>query len=594
MSTTTDTTRQDKAALDAELDAAGVRRKGKAIYCPFHEDRHPSGSTYRDHGGAWKYKCHGCGFCGDVFDVRAKRTGRPLAEVLREASGTAGVPKAPSPPAAPPKVYGLEEIKGLKAQLTEAVHLYHDPRTRALDMGVIRWRDPETGEKKFTPFHPHCGGYVIGAPPTPRPIYNRSRLQDADPVLVVEGELCVETLQAIGIVSTTSPGGCKAGHLADWRPLAGKTVYLWPDADPPGADGKCGGVEHMRAVARILGGLTPPARLWWIDPKPLALPPKGDVVDYLARFNTDDEKRAAIAGVLQSATSMGAAAGLKRRLDAIVDGRFIALRWPWAIAGQLTQALLPGSVTLLCGPPDSGKSFLLLQAATYWLQEGIRLALYELEETRDYHLHRVLAQLERNAELTDTNWAAAHGEEILDAYEEHADFLDRLGQCIVAAPQKQPTLTQVAEWIEGRAAAGAQIIAVDPVTVAQVEGKQWEADKGFLARCKSAIVETGARLILVTHPRKGYNTKAIGLDEMAGGAAYGRFCQTAFWIQHYEPPKEFRVRTALGITTADCNASVRILKARNGPGGGMRIGYTFLKAGLLFHEHGIVVTEGKL
>src|SRR5690606_6375723 len=54
---------------------------------PGHDDAHPSAALYSDAEGIWRCKCHACGWCGDLFDLRALRTGKPLADVLREARG---------------------------------------------------------------------------------------------------------------------------------------------------------------------------------------------------------------------------------------------------------------------------------------------------------------------------------------------------------------------------------------------------------------------------------------------------------------------------------------------------------------------------
>lgn len=75
--------------------------------------------------------------------------------------------------------------------------------------------------------------------PTPRPLYGLDRLArrpDA-PVLVVEGEKTATAAakRFSGHVVTTSPGGSKAAGKADWSPIRGREVTVWPDADEPGA-----------------------------------------------------------------------------------------------------------------------------------------------------------------------------------------------------------------------------------------------------------------------------------------------------------------------------------------------------------------------
>lgn len=73
----------------------------------------------------------------------------------------------------------------------------------------------------------------------PRPLYLPSHeLPGERTVVLVEGEKKGDALQALldagapGVYCVASwPGGCKAWKKADWAPLAGRTVILWPDCD---------------------------------------------------------------------------------------------------------------------------------------------------------------------------------------------------------------------------------------------------------------------------------------------------------------------------------------------------------------------------
>jgi putative DNA primase/helicase len=76
--------------------------------------------------------------------------------------------------------------------------------------------------------------------PAPRPLY---RLHDINarpdaPVLICEGEKATNAGVPIfpECVPTTPMHGAKSPHLADWTPLAGRTVVIWSDNDPPGRD----------------------------------------------------------------------------------------------------------------------------------------------------------------------------------------------------------------------------------------------------------------------------------------------------------------------------------------------------------------------
>lgn len=72
------------------------------------------------------------------------------------------------------------------------------------------------------------------APAEPRPLYGLQRLQAAPggPVYVVEGEKCADALhEALGVPVLTWQGGASVVRKADWSPLCGRPVVLWPDAD---------------------------------------------------------------------------------------------------------------------------------------------------------------------------------------------------------------------------------------------------------------------------------------------------------------------------------------------------------------------------
>ncbi len=71
-----------------------------------------------------------------------------------------------------------------------------------------------------------------------RPLYNLNGLA-AEPdkrVIITEGEKAAEGARSLflDLVATTWSGGCKAVHLADWRPLIGRQVLIWPDHDKSG------------------------------------------------------------------------------------------------------------------------------------------------------------------------------------------------------------------------------------------------------------------------------------------------------------------------------------------------------------------------
>ncbi|TAJ78862.1 MAG: DUF927 domain-containing protein [Gallionellaceae bacterium] len=90
------------------------------------------------------------------------------------------------------------------------------------------------------------------APPEPRPVFGLDALQACgmDTVCIVEGEKAADAAAELlpGCVVMTWQGGAQAVDKADWKPLAGRVVHLWPDADEPGE-------KAMRKLAGILRGV---------------------------------------------------------------------------------------------------------------------------------------------------------------------------------------------------------------------------------------------------------------------------------------------------------------------------------------------------
>jgi hypothetical protein len=592
---TIDTLRMDREALISELLETGAELKGAMIRCPFHEDKSPSGGVYEDEGGVWRFKCHAasCGFCGDVYDVRARRTGQTPADVLKSQHEASRKPSAGKQKTLYPS---LEAVKASVPQgwKLEGCYCYTNPDTGKIDLGVLRIVPP--GEKKrFWQFHQTTGGFIMEAPSKPLPIYNRQRVKAADVVAVVEGEKCVHALHDIGITATTSPGGAGKAEYADWTPLAGKTVYLWPDNDAP--DPKTGrrtGILHMEEVAKILENLTPAPAVVWIDPDNLNLPVKGDVVDYLANLGpvSKELQFQAVQDVFADACPIGPSQGVKRLIDDTLSGKRSAIEWPWPWISRLSKALLPGTVTLICGDPGASKSFLLLQAAAFWQKQGIRLAIYELEEDRTYHLYRALAQEAGDSRYFDDAWMRSNPQEATETFAHFQSWLDEFGRCIFEAPDKQVTLTDLTKWVEDRAKDGCRIIAIDPVTAAETTDKPWVDDLKFIMAIKTTAREYGVSVILITHPKKG-RKMAMGMDELAGGAAYQRFAQTIIWVEHHKTPKTVIVKSPVGGTMSiDINRTIHLTKTRNGVGHGVGLAYRFQGDTLRFDEKGIIQEKG--
>jgi len=574
--------RQDRAALVHELEGAGARFKGNSGTCPFHNDNSPSLSLHQGPDQIWRCKCHAttCGFSGDIFDVRARLLGVPVGELIKQADDSHFEAKPRNQNSKGKRVYKSVEEMEQNIRHRSETFLYINPDIGHLEMVVFRIQNPD-GSKTFLQARSVKGGFTFGAPEKPWPLYNRGEARKADVVLVVEGEKCVNTLRSIGVPAVTSPGGAGKASHANWSDLAGKRIYLWPDFDDPGQN-------HMHEVAAILEKLG--CELLWIDPAMIQppLPPKGDVCDYLAGMDCfAEEKSNAVMALLETARPIGPSGELSEQIEDTIAGRRESIPFPWKQLSDGTRALQPGTVTLLCGDIGGTKSFAALQAAAFWHRQNIKTATYELEDDRAFHLNRVFAQLAGESNLTNDQWVRANPERVRELFNAHKGFLDSFGKTIYEAPNRVVPIADLASWARDRAAEGCRIIILDPITAAGVNDKRWNDDLAFMVEGKKAVAEYGASLLLVTHGKKGRNGQ-MDIDQLSGGASYGRFSQTVLWLERLKEAKTITVEGNCGLQPARINRVVHIVKARNSFGAGLAVGFHFDGKTLTLTEEGVI------
>jgi hypothetical protein len=609
-----DDTRRDRHALLEALEAAGceVRQDGRAIRCAFHEDKNPSAGVFEAQDrSAWLYRCHGSGCpasegAWDIWRVRAHAAGRERADLVAEAlrgaqkpnpirNDTAEGTAAQNAPARreraattyPTAEYVAGTVPGGRL---DAQYDYHDAAGR-LVLVVVRITTAEG--KTFRQLTPADGGLVMGCMMRPLPLYGLPALAKHPAVVVVEGEKCAEALVTLGIPATTSAMGAGSANgkgngnakHTDWRPLAHKRVCVWPDHDDKG---RCH-ADEVVALLREAGV----ADIRRVEPGRLAvpMPPKGDVVDFLAGLGdvADDAKRAAVREVLRAAGGVGASRELAEALEDAISGRRTLVPWPWSCLTALTRALLPGAVTVIAGSPGAAKSFLTLSAIAAIHRDGHQVAILELEEARAYWLQRLIAIIGRSSDLTDPTWLARNAEQARAMARRHAADIDQVGAALWV--NQTATYADVAAWVEDRCNAGARVLLVDPISVADPGGeKPWEADRSLMLRAKRCAAESGASVVFVSHPKLGPANRLPSLDAIAGGGAIPRLASTVLWVDPRED-ETISVRTlAHGTAPLRINRIIRVLKARNAKGTGASIGFWFDGETLDWCEQGIVVS----
>jgi putative DNA primase/helicase len=196
---------------------------------------------------------------GDLISLRAAVEGISNGEAYKRFSEEQGFqpmdrPELPPPPPPAPEVCQPPE----DAPVCEFTHhLYGDPTSfwSYLDTDgkllfyVVRYDLPD-GKKQILPF---CwsvdGKWVNKGYPSPRPLYNLNFLSKFPdkPVLLCEGEKAADAASQLmgAYVAMTWSNGSNAYKKADWSPIYGRKILLWPDADQVG-------IDAMQGIAALL------------------------------------------------------------------------------------------------------------------------------------------------------------------------------------------------------------------------------------------------------------------------------------------------------------------------------------------------------
>jgi len=586
---------RDESAFLAELDAHGVRVKGKTCTCPWHDDRNASAQWSAGDDGVWRVYCHPCARSGNLFDLLEHRTGKSVADQFRDLRPAptaapkvrAKAPTAKNPTADLVTLATKADVASFCQRLGEvaAWYKYGDPAAPALIVARINLFGQ--AKKSFLQFSPlPGGGYAAKCliPDGEIPLYGSHDLPPGD-VLVVEGEKCADACRAIGVPAVSSAMGAGKAHKSNWATLAGRRVVLWPDNDKTDEkSGKNPGRDHMRQVAEILRGNG--CDLYLIDPTEYGLPEKGDVYDLIQAHAKEVDPAATVRGIMEAAESLGASRSLAQRLDDIIAGKFCSLATDWPNIDKLTNWLIPGCITALCADPGAGKSLMLLQLVARLLADGIKPAIYMLEDQESVHLLRALVQASGEPRLFDLQWVKANADQARELLTRHRPAMDRIGAVLNAEGDQEITRADLLTWAEAKAKAGARVVIIDPVTAAKTEREPWAADAIFVIGIKAIARKYQCSVIVALHPRGTNKEPALG--GMAGGLAYSRFAHTVLWIQAHQVKRSDTLAGPI-----DHKRTLQILKSRNGKGSGSFIGGNLDGGSMRLAELGLIIEPPK-
>lgn len=227
-----------------KLESVSKNGNGWKAKCPFHADKVASMSvTIGDKGGIIAH-CHAG--CDNVFaQLREMMGGGSPALVTNKKTRNLTVQVTPAPEdymrvhkylKTPSQIW---EYRGLDGQLNFVTCRFETEKGKEFRPQTYR-HNPSTGDTAWS----------WTGPDSPSTLYRLNHLDKTRTTIVVEGEKAADALALImpDVNVVCWWGGANNASKADWTPLAGMQVELWPDADEPG-------VKVMNDIAGILAKL---------------------------------------------------------------------------------------------------------------------------------------------------------------------------------------------------------------------------------------------------------------------------------------------------------------------------------------------------
>jgi hypothetical protein len=543
-------------AVIAKLDALGCdpRPSGSGRYqsrCPAHDDRHPSLSVSQaDDGRALVHCFTGCS-CAEIMNALEMSEADlfPPRERTRPAERTRVHPDHTGQDQVrqdrPRKVHSdrrsvtealewsLEKNYGIKYKYLNRKWIYRTADGSEL-LSEIRL-ESRAGDKTYRVYHKVLGGYLVGDPPGPLPLYRLPELKAAGRVFVTEGPKCADVAVKLGLCATTSAHGARSPGKSDWSPLAGKEVIILPDNDEPGRG-------YARAVVALLSRLDPPPTVKIVDLPDL--PDGGDIDDWFRGGVPEtwgpDECRAALVRMADEAPPVGLRAEAKAagpdggaksessgdggvEMLCLADVQPRPVEWLWK--GRIPL----GNLTIIAGDPGLGKSFVTLDMAartscgTPWPDAPgeanppgsvlLFTAEDDLETTVVPRLTAAGADLKKVHTITSVkskDGPRAFTLEDLPALEEALKKLD-----------------------------GPRLVVIDPVGafLGKVDDHRNAEVRGLLAPLTKLAAEHRVAVVLVTHMNKANQIKTF--NKIMGSVAYTAAARSVWAVvKSKDEPKE--------------------------------------------------------
>jgi RecA-family ATPase len=228
--------------IDALTDNGCEPKKygdGYKSLCPAHDDHKPSLSISVGKDNQVLMKCFSGCTCKQICTALNLRESDLFVKATGNAELTSTSPNIKKPKKK--KTYATVELAIQNYSFTLGTHSaswnYRNAENQIVGM-IVRWNLADGG-KEIRPISrlPDSSGWVCEGMPKPWPLYELPTLLTLPKptlVFVVEGEKAADAAITFGYTATTSPHGASNAASADWSPLAGHDVVIFPDHDDAG------------------------------------------------------------------------------------------------------------------------------------------------------------------------------------------------------------------------------------------------------------------------------------------------------------------------------------------------------------------------
>ena len=296
---------------------------------------------------------------------------------------------------------------------------------------------------------------------------------------------------------------------------------------------------------------------------------------------------------------------MSKELDQQESGEVFDLGMPWTRLTSTSQALSPGTVTIMSGPTKAGKSFFMQNIIHYNHELGVDWAYLPLEDDTTAWMWRMLAIIEGDFVMKhrDKTTARQRKEVFAQKIDVIKSYIDNLTEnprtenieVNGRITKRSVTPQGVIDWIARQVKKKKRLIVVDPLAMIDFKGRnRFEAEDDFMKEATANVADTNSSLILVCHTTKGSGgDNPLTVENLQGAAAYGRISHTVIMVDCIDE-QAVNIRLTGGkIDMVTANRIVTIASARNGSGSRSRLAFYFDKEAPRFKELGFLAPKRK-